>query len=192
MIAIIDYNAGNIQSVQFALNRLGVKPVLTNDAEQLKKADKVIFPGVGEAATAMRFLKQKKLDKLIPELLQPVLGICLGLQLMCKHSEEGKTECLGIFPLAVNKFPAALKVPHVGWNTIDNLKSPLFKGIQKDSFVYYVHSYYAENGADTIAVTNYILPFSSGLNKDNFFAVQFHPEKSGTIGEQILRNFLNL
>ena len=192
MIAIIDYNAGNIQSVRFALNRLGVEPVLTNDAEQLKKADKIIFPGVGEAGTAMKFLKEKNLDNLIPQLSQPVLGICLGLQLMCKHSEEGNTDCLDIFPLEVKKFPRSLKVPHVGWNTIDNLKSPLFKGIPKDSYVYYVHSYYAETGVDTTAETNYILPFSSGLNKDNFYAVQFHPEKSGTVGEQILRNFLAL
>ena len=192
MIAIIDYNAGNIQSVRFALNRLGVEPVLTNDAEQLQKAEKVIFPGVGEAGTAMKFLKEKKLDKLIPQLSQPVLGICLGLQLMCSHSEESNTHCLNIFPLKVKKFSAGMKVPHIGWNTIFNLKSPLFIGCSDNSYVYYVHGYYAENGENAIAETDYINPFSAALQKNNFYAVQFHPEKSSSVGEQILNNFLAL
>jgi glutamine amidotransferase len=192
MIAIIDYNAGNIQSVRFALNRLGIEPVLTNDTEQLLTAEKVIFPGVGEAGTAMKFLKEKNLDKLIPQLSQPVLGICLGLQLMCRHSEESNTDCLNIFPLNVKKFPAGLKVPHIGWNTIFNLKSSLFNGCIENSYVYYVHSYYAETGENTIAQTDYINPFSAALQKDNFYAVQFHPEKSSSVGEQILKNFLTL
>lgn len=192
MIAIIDYNAGNIQSVRFALNRLGIEPVLTNDAEQLMNADKVIFPGVGEAGTAMKFLKEKNLDKLIPQLSQPVLGICLGLQLMCEHSEESNTDCLGIFPVKVKKFKPVMKVPHVGWNSICNLESPLFIGCSDNSFVYYVHSYYAETGEHTIAETNYINPFSAALQKNNFYAVQFHPEKSSAVGEQILMNFLAL
>jgi glutamine amidotransferase len=192
MIAIIDYNAGNIQSVRFALNRLGIEPVLTNDAEQLQKAKKVIFPGVGEAGSAMKFLKEKKLDKLIPQLSQPVLGICLGLQLMCEHSEESNTDCLGIFPLKVKKFDPVLKVPHVGWNSMSKLKSPLFSNCSEDSFVYYVHSYYAETGEHTIAETNYINTLSAALQKNNFYAVQFHPEKSSNVGEQILKNFLEL
>ncbi len=192
MIAIIDYNAGNIQSVRFALNRLGIDPVLTNNSEQLLKAEKVIFPGVGEAGTAMKFLNEKNLDKLIPHLSQPVLGICLGLQLMCEHSEESNTDCLGIFPVQVKKFKPVLKVPHVGWNNISKLKSPLFKGCSENSFVYYVHSYYAETGEDTIAETNYINPFSAALQKNNFYAVQFHPEKSSAVGEHILKNFLAL
>jgi glutamine amidotransferase len=192
MIAIIDYNAGNIQSVRFALNRLGIEPVLTNDTEQLLKAEKVIFPGVGEAGTAMKFLKEKNLDKLIPQLSQPVLGICLGLQLMCQHSEESNTDCLRIFPVKVKKFNPVLKVPHVGWNSISKLKSPLFRDCSENSFVYYVHSYYAEAGEHTIAETNYINPFSAALQKNNFYAVQFHPEKSSSVGEQILKNFLTL
>lgn len=192
MIAIIDYNAGNIQSVRFALNRLGIEPVLTNDTEQLLKAEKVIFPGVGEAGTAMEFLKEKNLDKLIPQLTQPVLGICLGLQLMCQHSEESNTYCLNIFPLTVKKFSSELKVPHIGWNTIFNLKSPLFNGCKENSYLYYVHSYFAEKGENTIAETDYINTFSAALQKNNFYAVQFHPEKSSSVGEQILKNFLAL
>lgn len=192
MIVIIDYNAGNIQSVRFALNRLGIEPVLTNDAEQLLKAEKVIFPGVGEAGTAMKFLKEKNLDKVIPQLSQPVLGICLGLQLMCEHSEESNTDCLGIFSVQVKKFKPVMKVPHVGWNSIGMLKSPLFKDCSANNFVYYVHSYYAETGEHTIAETNYINPFSAALQKNNFYAVQFHPEKSSAVGEQILMNFLAL
>lgn len=192
MIAIIDYNAGNIQSVRFALNRLGIEPVLTNNTEQLLNAEKVIFPGVGEAGTAMKFLKEKNLDKLIPKLSQPVLGICLGLQLMCQHSEESNTDCLKIFPVKVKKFNPVLKVPHVGWNNISKLKSPLFSNCNENSFVYYVHSYYAETGEHTITETNYINPFSAALQKNNFYAVQFHPEKSSAVGEQILKNFLAL
>ncbi len=192
MIAIIDYNAGNIQSVRFALNRLGIEPVLTNDIEQLQKAEKIIFPGVGEAGTAMKFLKEKNLDKLIPQLSQPLLGICLGLQLMCQHSEESNTDCLGVFPVKVKKFNPVLKVPHMGWNTIFNLKSPLFEGCSEDSYEYYVHSYFAEIGENTIAETDYINPFSAALKKNNFYAVQFHPEKSSSVGEQILKNFLAL
>jgi glutamine amidotransferase len=192
MIAVIDYNAGNIQSVRFALNRLGIEPLLTNDREQLLKAEKVIFPGVGEAGTAMKFLKEKKLDQLIPQLSQPVLGICLGLQLMCQHSEESNTDCLSIFPVKVKKFNPVLKVPHVGWNSIGKLNSALFRDCNENSFVYYVHSYYAEAGEHTIAETNYINPFSAALQKNNFYAVQFHPEKSSAIGEQILKNFLAL
>lgn len=192
MIAIIDYNAGNIQSVRFALNRLGIEPLLTNDEEQLQKADKVIFPGVGEAGTAMNFLKSKNLHQLIPELSQPVLGICLGLQLMCRHSEESNTDCLNIFPLNVKKFSGGMKIPHIGWNTIYNLKSPLFKGCSENSYVYYVHSYFAETEKNTIAETDYINKFSAALQKNNFYAVQFHPEKSSAIGEQILKNFLAL
>lgn len=192
MIAIIDYNAGNIQSVRFALNRLGIEPVLTNEIEQLQKAEKIIFPGVGEAGTAMKFLKEKNLDKLIPQLTQPVLGICLGLQLMCQHSEESNTYCLNIFPLTVKKFSSELKVPHIGWNTIFNLKSPLFNGCKENSYLYYVHSYFAEKGENTIAETDYINTFSAALQKNNFYAVQFHPEKSSSVGEQILKNFLAL
>ena len=154
------------------------------------KADKIIFPGVGEARTAMNYLKEKNLDRIIPELKQPVLGICLGLQLMCQHSEESNTDCMGIFPLKVKKFPALDKVPHIGWNTITKLKTELFKGCDENSFMYYVHSYFAETGENTIAETNYIQPFSAALNKKNFYAVQFHPEKSSSIGEQILKNFL--
>ncbi len=192
MIAIIDYNAGNIQSVRFALNRLGIEPVLTNDEEQLQKADKVIFPGVGEAGTAMSFLKSKNLHQVIPELSQPVLGICLGLQLMCRHSEESNTDCLNIFPLNVKKFSGGMKIPHIGWNTIYNLKSPLFKGCSENNYVYYVHSYFAETEKNTIAETDYINKFSAALQKNNFYAVQFHPEKSSSVGEQILKNFLAL
>ena len=192
MIAIIDYNAGNIQSVRFALNRLGIEPVLTNDIEQLQKAEKIIFPGVGEAGTAMKFLKEKNLDKLIPQLSQPLLRICLGLQLMCQHSEESNTDCLGVFPVKVQKFNPVLQVPHMGWNTIFNLKSPLFEGCSEDSYEYYVHSYFAEIGENTIAETDYINPFSAALKKNNFYAVQFHPEKSSSVGEQILKNFLAL
>ena len=192
MIAIIDYNAGNIQSVRFALNRLGIEPVLTNDIEQLQKAEKIIFPGVGEAGTAMKSLKEKNLDKLIPQLSKPLLGICLGLQLMCQHSEESNTDCLGVFPVKVKKFNPVLKGPHMGWNTIFNLKSPLFEGCSEDSYEYYVHSYFAEIGENTIAETDYINPFSAALKKNNFYAVQFHPEKSSSVGEQILKNFLAL
>lgn len=193
-VVVIRYQAGNIQSVLFALQRLGVSPTLSSDAEVISNADKVIFPGVGEARSTMKELKSSGLDKTITNLKQPVLGICLGLQLMCKHSEEGNADCLGIFDLNVKRFSpqAGSKVPHVGWNTIQNLKGPLFKGVDEGSFVYYVHSFYAETGYETIATTNYINPFSAALSKDNFHAMQFHPEKSGAIGETMLKNFLEL
>jgi glutamine amidotransferase len=193
-VVVIRYGAGNIQSVLFALQRLGLNPVLSSDKEVISKADKVIFPGVGEASSTMKELKTSGLDKVIVNLKQPVLGICLGLQLMCKHSEEGNVDCLGIFNLTVKKFTGydELKVPHVGWDNIQTLKGPLFKGVSDNSFVYYVHSFYAEIGNDTAAVTNYINPFSASLVRDNFNAVQFHPEKSGTVGETILKNFIDL
>ncbi len=190
-VAIIDYNAGNIKSVEFALNRLGIQPMVTNDSNELHSADKIIFPGVGEASSAMSFLKQLKLDELIKNLKQPVLGICLGMQLMCSHSEEGSTECLGIFPQKVKLFKSTeFKVPQIGWNEIINLNSPLFSGLTNESYVYYVHGYYAELGSNTIAETNYILNYSAALNKSNFYGVQFHPEKSGSTGEVILKNFI--
>ncbi|MBU3838902.1 MAG: imidazole glycerol phosphate synthase subunit HisH [Candidatus Phocaeicola faecigallinarum] len=194
-VAIIKYNAGNIFSVDYALKRIGVTPVITSDKEILLKADKVIFPGVGEAETTMKYLKEQKLDILIKDLRQPVLGICLGMQLMCRYSEEGNTECLGIFDTDVKRFCPQRhidKVPHMGWNTIENAVSPLFKGFEKDEYVYFVHSYYVPLNDFTAARTNYILPYSSALHKDNFYATQFHPEKSGKTGERILRNFLEL
>lgn len=197
-LVIIKYNAGNIESVNNALQRLGVTAEITGDHEKIKAADKVIFPGVGEASTTMAYLKQEGLDKLIPSLKQPVLGICLGLQLMCSHSEEGDTECLGIFEEKVKRFQPepgmeyVTKVPHMGWNTITHLKSNLFDASLENQFVYFVHSYYATVGEHTAAVGNYINPFSAALNKDNFYATQFHPEKSGTIGAKILENFINL
>ena len=196
MIAIIKYNAGNVQSVQYALQRLGAASVVTDDASVIRNAEKVIFPGVGHAAPAMPFLKEKQLDKLIVSLQQPVLGICLGQQLMCNHSEEGDTDCLGIFNEEVKLFvpPASLafKVPHVGWNSIYDFKSVLFDGVKKNDFVYSVHSYYTALGNETVATTDYIIPFSAALQKNNFYAVQFHPEKSGVVGETILKNFINL
>jgi len=191
-IAIIKYNAGNIHSVRLALQREGIEPLVTDDVDQIRKADKVIFPGVGEASTAMDYLKQKGLDQIITHLTQPFLGICLGLQLMCAHSEENDTECLGVFDNQIKKFPPKDKVPHMGWNTISNLSNGLFKGIENGSYVYFVHSFYAELSDTMIAQTEYILPFASALQKDNYYAVQFHPEKSGKIGAQILRNFLDL
>jgi glutamine amidotransferase len=191
-VAIIEYKAGNVQSVIYALSRLGIAPVLTDDAEYISKADKVIFPGQGEAKSAMRYLREKGLDQLIPMLKQPVLGICIGLQLLCKHSEEGDTDCLGVFDLKVKKFEPKLKVPHVGWNDIKHDGSSLFVGLSPHAYLYYVHSYYAETGADTVATTQYINPFSAALERDNFYAVQAHPEKSGKDGEKILENFLKL
>ena len=179
-------------SVEFALNRLDVNCEVTDDFEAIKKADKVIFPGVGEASTTMAFLKEKKLDILIKELKQPTLGICLGLQLMCSNSEEGNVDCLGIFSEKVLRFEPKLKVPHMGWNTLTNVKSNLFKREQENQYVYFVHSYYAEIGENTIAATNYIVPFSSSLHRTNFYATQFHPEKSGDVGAQILKNFIEL
>ena len=192
MIAIIKYNAGNIHSVRIALMRLGIEPVISDDPETLRKADKVIFPGVGEASTAMDYLRERKLDEVITGLKQPVFGICLGLQLMCRYSEENDTQCLGIFDSQVKKFPPEDKVPHMGWNTIRELNSPIFEKVNDDSYVYFVHSYFAVQNEFSIAKTQYILPFASALQKDNFFAVQFHPEKSGKIGEQILKNFVEL
>lgn len=191
-IAIIDYGAGNVQSVLFALERLGFEGIVTNDWNTIKSADKVIFPGVGEASSAMKILAESGLDVLIPTLKQPVLGICLGMQLMCKHSEEGNTNGLGIFDINVVKFSNEVKVPQMGWNTIYNLKSPLFEGIKENEFMYLVHSFYAPLSENTIATTNYELEYSTALQRDNFFGVQFHPEKSGVFGEQILKNFLNL
>ncbi|MDQ3751235.1 MAG: imidazole glycerol phosphate synthase subunit HisH [Acidobacteriota bacterium] len=176
-----------------ALARLNVEPILTDDAEILKSADKVIFPGVGEASTAMRFLQEKNLDEVIKKLRQPVLGICLGMQLLCEFSEENLTECLGIFPYRVRRFVSDdLKVPQMGWNTISNLKSPLFKDIPEHSFVYFVHSFYVEIGATTIAACDYKLNFSAAIQRQNFYAVQFHAEKSGAVGEKILENFLKI
>jgi glutamine amidotransferase len=191
-IAIIDYGAGNVQSVLFALERLGYEGNVTNDWNTIKSADKVIFPGVGEASSAMKMLQESGLDVLIPSLKQPVLGICLGMQSMCKYSEEGNTNGLGIFDVNVVKFSQEVKVPQMGWNTIYNLKSPLFEGIKENEFMYLVHSYYASLSENTIATTNYELEYSTALQRDNFFGVQFHPEKSGIFGEQILKNFLNL
>ncbi|MBI3500669.1 MAG: imidazole glycerol phosphate synthase subunit HisH [Bacteroidetes bacterium] len=189
---IIKYNAGNVQSVLFALERIGVKGILSDNAQEIISADKVIFPGVGEASSAMKFLKEKKLDEVIKNLKQPTLGICLGMQLMCKHSEEGNSNCLGIFPLEVKKFKGELKVPQIGWNNIYSLKGKLFKGLNENEFMYFVHGYYAEKGNDTVATTNYILEYSSALQKNNFYGVQFHPEKSSNEGQKILENFLKL
>lgn len=192
MIAILKYNAGNTQSVENAVKRLGYECVVTDDVQLLQSADKVIFPGVGQAATAMAHLKEKGLDRVLLNLTQPVLGICLGLQLMCRSSEEGDTAGLGIFDIDVKRFPPQDKVPHMGWNTLTALKSPLFEGISANDDVYFVHSYYAPVSKYTIAECDYILPFSAALQKDNFYAVQFHTEKSGSVGEQILKNFLAL
>lgn len=191
-VAIIKYNAGNVQSVIYALQRFGLEPELTDDVEYIQKADKVIFPGQGEASSAIRYLKSKKMDELIVNLKQPVLGICIGLQLMCAHSEEGNTPCLGIFKEKVKKFPPQDKVPHIGWNTLETKKGILLKGLREDAYLYYVHSYYAEVGEETVGETHYILPFSAVMEKDNFYAIQAHPEKSGKDGEVILKNFLDL
>lgn len=192
MIAILKYNAGNVQSVQNAIQRLEYETVVTDDVMVLEAADKVIFPGVGEASSAMAYLKDKGLDKVIIGLKQPILGICLGMQLLCKSSEEGNVEGLGVFDNEVKLFPAEDIVPQMGWNNFSQLEGPLFKGIKKSDDFYYVHSYYATLGDSTIAVNDYILSFSAALNKDNFYAVQFHPEKSGAIGELLLKNFLEL
>ena len=200
-IAIIKYNAGNVQSVLYALQRLDINAIVTDDTEEIATADKVIFPGVGNASSAMDYLKNKGLDKLIISLQQPVLGICLGLQLLCNYSEEGNTKCLGIFNVDVKKFDDSVfqnknlvpvKIPHMGWNTIYNLSSPLLKSVDEKSYVYFVHSYYAELSDETIATTDYIKPFSSAMHKNNFYGVQFHTEKSADAGEKILSNFLNL
>ena len=191
-VAIIKYNAGNIQSVKFALNRIGIEPILTDSIEEIQFADKIIFPGVGEASTAMSYLNDTGLNKIIPNLKQPVLGICLGMQLMCKSSEEGNTDCLDIFNQSVRKFNGAVKIPQIGWNNVFNLKSDLFKGIKENEFQYFVHGYYVESGVNTIATTNYITDYSSALQKNNFYGVQFHPEKSAKAGEQLLKNFIEL
>lgn len=207
MVAIVKYNAGNVRSVQFALQRLGVEALWTDDPERLRMAEKVIFPGVGEASSAMHYLRERGLNEVLCSLRQPVLGICLGLQLFCRHSEEGDTPCLGIFDAAVRRFtggmegyltgdapvaPVSLKVPHMGWNTLSALRGPLFEGFQDENYVYFVHSFYAELHPATIAQTDYGVPFSAALQHGNFYAVQFHPEKSGPVGQQILKNFLNL
>lgn len=192
MIAILKYNAGNIESVRNALNRLGYENKVTEDPEEIKSSEKVIIPGVGEASSAMRYLKALGTDNLIASLRQPVLGICLGLQLMCRFSEEGRTECLGIFDAVVRKFPPDDKVPHMGWDNFFSLSGPLFKDVAPEDDVYYVHSYYAEISSCTSAVCNYITPFSAAMQKDNFYATQFHPEKSADTGIKILKNFLSL
>lgn len=192
MIAIVKYNAGNIRSVQNALSRLGYESIITDDPSVLRLADKVIFPGVGEANSVMRYLKEKGLDEVIRSLKQPVLGICLGLQLMCESSEEGNTACLGIFPNKVKRFQGNAIVPHMGWNNFEETGGSLFRNISPSENVYFVHSFYAETGQFTTAVCDYIQPFSAALEKDNFFATQFHPEKSADTGTMILKNFLEL
>jgi len=192
MIAIIKYNGGNVNSVQNALNRLNAHSVVTDDFETIRHADKVIFPGVGEASSTMKLLREKGLDQFIPTLQQPVLGICLGMQLMCGNNEEGNTQGMGIFDLEVKRFPPDDLVPHMGWNTFQRSSgSPLFTGLEEENDCYFVHSYYCELSEYTTSVCDYILPFSASLQKDNFFAVQFHPEKSGSAGNEILKNFLN-
>ena len=194
-IAIVKYNAGNIYSVVNALRRMGIEPDLTDNAERLAKADKVIFPGQGEARSAMDYLRERRLDEVIRNLRQPVFGICVGQQLLCRHSEEGDTDCIGIFDADVRRFVPSRheeKVPAMGWNKITDTKSPLFKGFKGDEYVYFVHSYYVPRSADTIATADYIQPYSAALAKDNFFATQFHPEKSGSVGARILQNFIDL
>ena len=191
-IVIIDYGAGNIQSIMFAIKRLGFEAVLSHDAEEIRNADKVIFPGVGEASSAMEKLRATGLDKVIPTLKQPVLGICLGMQLMCHSSEEGKTEGLGIFDLDVVKFSKKVKVPQIGWNQISKLKSKLFTNIPEKSYIYLVHSFFAPIGEETIAISEYDVEYSAALQKDNFYGVQFHPEKSSDVGSGILQNFLKI
>jgi len=192
-IAILKYNAGNVESVKNALNRLGIEPILTDDAETLKTADKVIFPGVGEASSAMNYLRERNLDAVIKSLKQPVLGICLGMQLLCESSDENETKCLGILPYRVRKFASgALKIPQMGWNNIFDMRSDLFAGIDENSYVYFVHSYYVKAGTETIAACDYGVNFSAAIRHENFYAVQFHAEKSGAVGAKILENFLNL
>lgn len=191
-VIVIKYNAGNIMSVDYALQRLGINALITDDIELIQKADKVIFPGVGEASSAMKYLQNHKLDKVIKELKQPVLGICIGLQLLCSHSQEGNIDCIGVFPNKVKLFELTLKVPHMGWNTIESTTSGLFAPPLENQYVYFVHSYYAQMGEYTIATTDYTVKFSAALHKNNFYATQFHPEKSGIIGSKILTNFLNI
>ena len=192
MIAIIDYVAGNVKSVENAVRKLGYETLITSNPEEIRNAEKVIFPGVGEASTAMNYLKSLKLDELIPTLKQPFLGICLGQQLLCDYSEEGNTKCLGIFDLKVKQFPATDIVPHMGWNNLQNMKSLIFDGISDYDNFYFVHSYYCEVGENTTSECDYILPFSATLQKDNFYGTQFHPEKSGDVGSKILENFLKI
>jgi glutamine amidotransferase len=192
MIAIVKYSAGNIKSVQNALIRLGYKSIITDDPSELINAEKVIFPGVGEASSAMLYLRERGLDRTIISLKQPVLGICLGLQLMCRFSEEGETKCLGVFDTDVRLFPPVDKIPHMGWNNCLTMKGDLFKGLTINNDLYYVHSYYAEISTCTIATCDYILPFSAAMQQGNFYATQFHPEKSAETGEKILKNFLEL
>lgn len=192
-IAVIKYNSGNVQSVQYALQRIGVSAEVTDDAVTIQMADKVIFPGVGHAGPAMKYLKEKGLDKIIPGLKQPVLGICLGMQLLCRYSAEGDTACLGLFDSEIKLFESAdCKVPQVGWNNIYDYRSVLFDGLHEGDFVYTVNSYYAAVSGDTVAKTDYIFPYSAALQKNNFYTVQFHPEKSGTVGEIILKNFIQI
>ena len=191
-VAVIKYNAGNIQSVLYALERKGIEAIWTDNKEEIQQADKIIFPGQGEASSAMRYLREKNLDELIVNLKQPVLGICIGLQLMCNYSEEGDTSCLGIYSAAVKKFPPDDKIPHMGWNSVQNRNGKLLAGLRPEAQLYYVHSYYAEVTEATTGQCDYILPFSSVMEKDNFYAVQPHIEKSGTDGEHVLNNFLNL
>ncbi|HXB93449.1 MAG TPA: imidazole glycerol phosphate synthase subunit HisH [Puia sp.] len=194
-LVIIKYNAGNIRSVLYALERIGRKATVTDDPAEIRAADKVIFPGVGEASTAMDYLRERGLDRIIRELRQPVLGICLGMQLMCSYSEENDTDCLGIFEERVRRFgggnESVFKVPQIGWNNIYDLKTPLFEGVEEGGYCYFVHAYYAARGKHTIATTDYIQPYSSALHRDNFFGVQFHPEKSARVGERILNNFIS-
>jgi glutamine amidotransferase len=192
MIAIVKYNAGNITSVQNALERLGYSSMVTDDPKLIQQAEKVIFPGVGEASSAMQYLREKGLDEVIKNLTQPVLGICLGQQLLCRFSEEGNTDCLGVFDTTVKKFEPKLKVPHMGWNTLETKNSELYNGISSEENFYFVHSYYAEISQETTAVCDYIVPFSASMQKNNFYATQFHPEKSSQAGEQLLLNFLKL
>ena len=192
---IIKYNAGNIRSVDYGLKRLGVTPVITDDPAIIRTADKVIFHGQGEAGTTMRYLRRRGLDRVIAELKQPVLGICIGMQLLCRHSEEGDTDCLGIFEADVRRFAAQRhedKVPHMGWNVLSGMKGALFAGLPDNPYVYFVHSYYVSVTEDTAATCDYILPFSAAMHRDNFYAVQFHPEKSGETGEAMLKNFIEL
>ena len=194
-LTIIKYNAGNILSVSFALERIGVNAIVTDSAEEIIKADKVIFPGVGEASSAMKYLKERKLDQVIKNLKQPVLGVCLGMQLLCNHSEENDTECLGIVPVSVKKFQQGinktLKIPQIGWNNIYSLKSDLFTNVEENSYIYNVHSYYAEDSGYTIARCNYGIEYAAAIKKDNFYGVQFHPEKSHKFGMRLLKNFID-
>ena len=190
-VVIIKYNAGNIRSVLFALERIGVNAIVSDDHDEIRSADRVIFPGVGEASSAMSYLKEKGLDTLISSLTQPVLGICLGMQLMCAHSEENNTECLGIFDQSVRLFPQdGFKIPQIGWNNITHLKTALFRDVDENAYMYFVHSYYVEKCKNAISTTDYITEFSSAVQKNNFYAVQFHPEKSGDAGQKILENFI--